>query len=169
LERNAAVPGSLAYVTEREGRAWGVWTRAKLAILEDYLPAFLHASKNRASEYVYLDAFAGEGTGIDRLTRERFKGSSRIALDADVAGGFTRLRFFERASKAAELANALRAEYPSRDIRVYPGDCNDQIPNALAELKSVRWAPTFAFIDPDGMEFAWTTLTALARHKEGYR
>lgn len=156
-------------MTERDGRAWGFWTRAKLAILEDYLPAFLHASKNRASEYVYLDAFAGEGSGIDRLTREQFKGSSRIALDADVAGGFTRLRFFERASKAAELEAALRAEYPARDIRVYPGDCNRQIPHALAELQPVRWAPTFAFIDPDGMEFAWETLVALARHKENYR
>ena len=169
LERNAGAAGSLARVTEREGRAWGFWTRAKLAILEDYLPAFLHASKNRASEYVYLDAFAGEGAGIDRLTREQFKGSSRIALDADVAGGFTRLRFFERASKATELDAALRAEYPHRDIRVYAGDCNRQIPNALAELKSVRWAPTFAFIDPDGMEFEWNTLAALAKHKEGYR
>lgn len=169
MGRNAAARRSLADVTEREGRAWGFWTRAKLAVLEDYLPAFLQASKNRASEYVYLDAFAGDGTGIDRLTREEFKGSCRIALDAAVAGGFTRLRFFERTSKAAELETALRAEYANRDIRVYGGDCNRQIPNALAELQSVRWAPTFAFIDPDGMEFAWTTLAALAKHKEAYR
>src|SRR3954447_15538958 len=103
LGRNATARGSLARVTAREGRAWGFWTRHKLAILEDYLPAFLHASKNKASEYVYLDAFAGEGEGIDRLTGEQFPGSSRIALDVAVAGGFTRLRFFERTSKASEL------------------------------------------------------------------
>jgi three-Cys-motif partner protein len=33
----------------------------------------------------------------------------------------------------------------------------------------LRWAPTFAFIDPDGMEFEWRTLEALAAHKRGYR
>lgn len=156
-------------MTDRAGRPWGFWTRAKLGILEEYLPAFLQASKNRASEFVYLDAFAGEGHGIDRVTRERFAGSSRIALDVDVAGGFTRLRFFELASKARELESALCAEYPGRDIRVYSGDCNRQIPAALAELASVRWAPTFAFVDPDGMEVQWETLVALAKHKEGYR
>jgi hypothetical protein len=29
---------------------------------------------------VYLDAFAGEGLGIDRLTGEEFKGSARIEV-----------------------------------------------------------------------------------------
>jgi hypothetical protein len=46
-------------VTDAPRRSWGYWTQAKLAILRDYLPAFLHASKGKASEFVYLDAFAG--------------------------------------------------------------------------------------------------------------
>jgi hypothetical protein len=48
---------------------------------------------------MYLDAFAGEGFGIDRLTGEEFKGSARIALDvADPQ--FTRLRYFELPERA---------------------------------------------------------------------
>lgn len=141
----------------------------KLRILEQYLPAFLRASKNRASEYVYLDAFAGEGHGRDRLTGEEFPGSARIALDVDEAGGFTQLRFFEHERRAAELERQLRHEYPDRDVRVYPGDCNREIPRALADLQSLKWAPTFAFVDPDGMEFEWGTLEQLAEHKRGYR
>lgn len=156
-------------MTERPGRSWGYWTRLKLAILADYLPAFLTASSGRASEFVYLDAFAGEGRGVDRLTGEEFNGSARIALEATEAGGSTRLRYFEQASKARELEEKFRAEYPNRDIKVYGGDCNEQIPRALHDLHSVRWAPTFAFIDPDGMEFAWETLVRLADHKRGYR
>jgi three-Cys-motif partner protein len=158
-------------MTGRPGRSWGYWTRAKLAILADYLPAFLTASSGRASEFVYLDAFAGEGRGVDRLTGEEFHGSARIALDTAAAGGagFTRLRYFEQANRARELADKLRAEYPDRDIEVYGGDCNEQIPRALHDLQSLRWAPTFAFIDPDGMEFEWTTLKILAEHKKGYR
>lgn len=156
-------------MTGREGRSWGYWTRAKLRILEDYLPAFLTASGGRAKEIVYLDAFAGEGRGLDRVTGEEFKGSARIALDASQAGGFTRLRYFEQASKARELQDRLRVDYPDRDIVVYGGDCNLTMREALDELQDVRWAPTFAFIDPDGMELSWATLELLAAHKRGYR
>lgn len=54
-------------------------------------------------------------------------------------------------------------------IEVLAGDCNEQIPVALERLTHLRWAPTFAFVDPFGMEFRWATLRALADHKRGYR
>jgi three-Cys-motif partner protein len=156
----------------RAGRSWGYWTRAKLAILNEYLPAFLQAASGRSDEYIYLDAFAGEGRGIDRLTGEEFHGSSRIAVEAKALHAdarFTRLRYFEQENKARELQTRFQTEYADRDIKVYGGDCNVEIPKALHDLRELRWAPTFAFIDPDGMEFEWRTLEALAAHKRGYR
>lgn len=148
-------------------RTWGYWTRAKLEILDKYLRAFARASSGQ-SERVYLDAFAGEGSGVDRLTGEEFRGSSRIAIEVDEPS-FTKLRYFELESHAGALDARLRAEYPSRDILVYGGDCNTSIPQALVDLRDARWAPTFAFLDPDGMELAWSTLQALSDHKRGYR
>ena len=148
-------------MTDRAGRSWGYWTQAKLSVLADYLDAFVRAS-SAPSERVYLDAFAGEGSGLDRLTGEEFKGSARIALEVG-APGFTRFRFFEKGRRAADLEARLRADYPQRDIVVAEGDC------VLSELTQLRWAPTFAFLDPDGMELAWTTLRSLADHKKGYR
>lgn len=56
-----------------------------------------------------------------------------------------------------------------RDVRVYPGDCNDTIPKALADLQPVRLAPAFAFLDPDGMQLLWGTVEALAGHRPGER
>ncbi len=150
------------------GRSWGYWTRAKLEMLADYLAAFATASKGQC-ERVYLDAFAGEGTGLDRLTGEEFPGSARLALEAAQGAGFTRFRYFEVGRRASELEARLRADYPGRDIRVYEGDCNTTIPQALADLRQLRWAPTFAFLDPDGMELAWHTIAALGNHKRGYR
>lgn len=146
-------------------RRWSYWTRAKLEILEDYLNRFTTASKS-VSERVYLDAFAGEGIGVDRLTSEEFAGSVRIALQTSDPP-FTKIRLFEQPAKAARLQRVLQTDYPDRDIRVYPGDCNVEIPRALAELSDVAWAPTFAFLDPDGMELAWETVEALARHRTG--
>jgi three-Cys-motif partner protein len=65
------------------------------------------------------------------------------------------------------LRTSLEAEYPDRDVRVYEGDCNQKIGEALADLRrdGVAWAPTFAFIDPNGPDCHWATLEALAEHK----
>lgn len=117
---------------------------------------------------MYLDAFAGEGSGVDRLTGEEFAGSSRIAIEVDQPP-FTKLRYFELEPQSAGLESRLGLEYPTRDILVYGGDCNETIPQALADLRESQWAPTFAFLDPDGMELAWTALRALSDHKRGYR
>lgn len=155
-------------MTSATGRSWGYWTRAKLQMLADYLAGFATAAKGQ-SERIYLDAFAGEGTGLDRLTGEEFPGSARIALKAGEGAGFTKFRYFEVGRRAADLQTRLRADYPGREIAVYEGDCNATIPKALAELRPLNWAPTFAFLDPDGMELAWDTPVALADHKRGYR
>jgi len=50
---------------------------------------------------------------------------------------------------------------------VYSGDYNIKVHDILAELRAanVEWAPTFAFVDPDGPNCHWSTLEALARHK----
>lgn len=155
-------------MSERSGqRTWGYWTQAKLEILQKYLRAFATASKG-PSERIYLDAFAGEGSGVDRLTGEEFPGSARIALEVDDPP-FTRLRYFELAPHATGLESKFRADYPNRDIRVYAGDCNETIPKALLDLRAFKWAPTFVFLDPDAMELAWSTLEILAAHKRGYR
>lgn len=148
-------------------RTFGFWTRAKLNILERYLGAFLRASKS-VDERIYLDAFAGEGHGIDRITGKDFKGSARLALEAGPPP-FTKLRYFELDNHAAKLEAILNKDFPGRDLVVYPGDCNQTISSALAALTDFRWAPTFAFLDPDGMELAWSTLEDLANHKRGYR
>ena len=67
----------------RNRRTWGYWTQAKLQILARYLQAFATASKG-VSERVYLDAFAGEGLGIDRLTGEEQGAASGGAVVVDV-------------------------------------------------------------------------------------
>lgn len=143
-------------------RSWGYWTRAKLQILDNYLRGFALATK-RSSDRVYLDAFAGEGSGRDRLTGEKFAGSARIALNI-TDPPFTKLRFFETPGKAQELFDALSKEYPNRDIQVVAGDCNQTIPAELTRFGELKF-PTFAFIDPDGMEVAWTTLEQIAAYK----
>lgn len=137
-------------------RTWGPWSYYKLQILGNYLRAFATASKSSIHR-VYLDAFAGEGVGINRLTGEEFRGSARIALD--VTPPFTHLRYFELdRQRATRLADELQTAYPDRDIRVYADDCNVAIRQALADLRPVRRGAAFAFLDPDGQQLHFDTV-----------
>jgi len=144
-------------------RPWGIWTQNKLDVLRLYLDAFTTAS-TKAGETIYLDLFAGEAENVDRLTGEAIEGSARIALSVE-SPPFTSLRFFETLSKARSLEAALRRDFPGRDFEVLAGDCNELVPLELEKLKSLNWAPTFAFIDHNAMEAQWRTLEALAAFK----
>jgi three-Cys-motif partner protein len=126
-------------------KPWGWWTRHKLQILGEYLQAFATAS-NSLDQRIYLDLFAGWPENISRETGEKILGSVHRALSTDPP--FTKVCMFELPAKAEELDRALRRAYPDRQgIKIYPGDCNDTVAQALADLRSVNWAPTFAFID----------------------
>jgi len=146
-------------------RSWGFWTSYKLELLQRYLDAFTTTTRNKSTKVVYLDLFAGEPENVDRLTKIPIDGSPRIALDvADPP--FTHLRFFEIEPNVTKLRQALTEEFPDRDWLVYE-DCNASISGALAELRAADagWAPTFAFIDPNGPHYRWKTLETLAAHK----
>lgn len=147
-------------------RAWSWWSEHKLDILSDYLSAFTRACK-KSSKTVYLDLFAGSPANISREHGHNIDGSPHRALRTDPP--FTTLRFFELPGKAEELERRLRAEYPGRDIRVYPGDCNETIGGALRELHAsdAGWAPTFAFVDQQSTQIRWDTLRMLAQHRSG--
>lgn len=154
-------------MTVPSGRSWGYWTQGKLDILRRYLDAFTTASKS-ASERIYLDLFAGQPNNVKRFTGEPMEGSARLALQTDNPP-FTRLRFFEMSPRAAKLRERIGADFPARDAIVFEDDCNESINTALANLRPWRWAPSFAFIDPNGPHFRWTTLEALAAFKESGR
>jgi three-Cys-motif partner protein len=86
---------------------------------------------------------------------------------------FTKLRFCETPCRARQLEETLSRDFPDRigDFAVIPGDCNEEIPQILERLRvdGLQWAPTFAFLDPYGMQVDFDTLEALAHHKRGYR
>jgi three-Cys-motif partner protein len=132
-------------------------------MLSSYLRAFTTASK-KARATVYLDLFAGQDTNINRDTGIRLEGSLRRALATQPP--FDILMGFElREDRAASLQASYRALAPERDVRVFPGDVHTSLGPALAAISDFRWAPTFAFVDPDGVEARWELFQTLADHK----
>jgi three-Cys-motif partner protein len=144
-------------------RPWGFWTESKLDMLSAYLPAFTIASK-RAASTIYLDLFAGQAINISRDTGRPIEGSLLRALQTTPP--LHVIRGFElRPVRARSLQEAYRSAFPRRDVLVHPGDVHDTLGPALADLARYRWSPTFAFIDPDGVEARWELLSALAAFK----
>lgn len=145
-------------------REWQYWTRNKLDILAGYLPAFNLAS-TRSQERLYIDLMAGQPVNREKITGEEFDGSARLALSASPE--FTRLVFCEMPARAEALRKDLRARFPGRRFRVYPGDCNITIDQVLRDLHDWRWAPTFVFADQQAAEVHWTTLVKIAAFRSG--
>lgn len=139
----------------------GYWTQVKLDILRKYLAGFNVASK-QARATVYLDLFGGSVVHTREDTGEEYAGSTAVALRT--APPFTRFVFWELEGPAADLRRDLTAAFPHDDRwSVVPGDCNAHLQEGLAKVDDLRWAPTFAFIDPKGLQVAWTTLDQLSR------
>ncbi len=144
-------------------RYWGFWTVHKLDLLRRYLEAFTTASKS-SPKTIYLDLFGGQPQNKERLTEVDINGSARIALSVD-GPPFSALRFFEMEPYASQLAAALATDFPERNFEVIAGDCNVSLMSALEELRNVNWAPTFAFVDPNGPDVHWSTLETLSTFK----
>lgn len=149
---------------EREWGPWSVWKTEIL--LGGYLPLFARVAQ-RADHRTFIDCFAGVARNIERETRREIPSSPRLALA--VSPEFTHLLAFEEPQKAAALEGALRAEHPGREIRVIGGDCNEEIERGLRwwfdqrrGMRGPYLGPTLAYLDPNHLELAWSTLEKIA-------
>lgn len=139
----------------------GYWTEVKLDILRKYLSGFTRASKS-AGATVYLDLFAGSATHRRPDTGATYPGSTTRAICTSPP--FTRLVFWELEGQASRLKRELATSFPDESrYSVVNGDCNVELERGLAKVKQYQWAPTFAFIDPKGLDLAWETLVSLSQ------
>src|SRR5580704_3533279 len=147
-------------------RIWHAWSKWKDEnLLGVYLAAFTVACA-KAGHCTFIDCFAGPASGQD-ARGEDFLGSPRVALNTKP--GFTHTLFFELEPRAADLDRTLRAEFPTRAIKVVAGDCNQMVHEGLAWLRQQGGAkegpqlgPVLAFLDPDALELDWATVEAIA-------
>jgi len=146
-------------------RRTGNWTAIKLEYLDNYLQAYVTATKRAGGTY-YIDAFAGCGECTLRKTGRVVEGSAWRALKA--VPPFTCYYFIEKdEGSAAYLREAILAK-GIENAHVYTGDCNTVIPNTVLHgIPTDR--PSFAFLDPSGLQLHWQTVAALAAHRKGLK
>lgn len=142
----------------------GWTTTVKLEVLKQYLSAFTKACQ-RSREVVYIDLFAGVPSNTACATAAPPSCSDLPSWRCRPTHPSRGCATSRSRTRPRPSSTKLRELYPGRDIKVAGGDCNAVIDELLAGLQPWDWAPTFAFIDPDGMEVAWETIEALAAHE----
>lgn len=173
----------MATMERAEHRFGGGWTEIKLDAVSDYLGFYTSALKARPSpdnpfETWYVDAFAGTGdrtvevgdagmfASPDATPQQiRLDGSARRAIAVDPP--FRHLVFIERNTRRFAALNALRDEFPARDIRCMRGDANDEL---RCIFENGPWVDrgrsglqrAVVFLDPYGMSVRWDALRFLA-------
>ena len=141
------------------------WTALKLEHLDHYLQAYVKAA-SRARERHYIDAFAGCGECVLIDNGFPVMGSPWRALYA--IPSFTQYHFVE---KKAGLAAHLRKTLSDRgfeNAHAYLGDCNLVLPAEVLP-RVPHDVPSFAFLDPTGLQLHWKTIEKLAGHRTGLR
>lgn len=135
---------------------FGDWhTIHKLEILKLYAEAYAALfSVQTYLEGVYVDAFAGSGSGVTK-TGMQYDGSPRIALNFDRS--FEALHFIDAKEQNARSLRDLAAKFPKKSTHIHQGNANFLLPSVLSKLD---WSKSQAlvFIDPFGLEFHWAAM-----------
>ncbi len=117
---------------------------------------------------MYLDLFGGAVSRPRKDLGTTYPGSTVRALRTNPQ--FDRLVFWELEGPAEKLRTDLAVDF-SGDQRytVVGGDCNASLTDGLAFVSDRRRSPTFAFIDPMGLNVAWSTLEQLSTWRRNMR
>ncbi|MFH0914421.1 MAG: three-Cys-motif partner protein TcmP [Chloroflexota bacterium] len=141
----------------------GYWSEIKLDIVRQYALQYskiLSSQKNPALYHVYIDAFAGSGKHISKMTKGFVPGSPQIALD--IKPPFKEYYFIDiDGDKVAEL-NEIVSNRP--EAHVLEGDCNSIL---LTEVfPKVRWEDYrrgLCLLDPYGLDLNWQVIETAGR------
>lgn len=159
--------------SEADHEFGGQHTDIKLAIVEAYLQRYSAALHTWCKNVWYIDAFAGTGSRTVRVKAragdlfeepvpeqiEQRRGSAKIALDIDPP--FDRLVFMDVRARHVSALEALRSEYPNRDVAILQGNANELIKKDI-DWPGWRSARAVMFLDPYGMDVEWATLQMIA-------
>jgi three-Cys-motif partner protein len=143
----------------------GYWSEIKLEILKEYASAYstiLSAQKGPALHHLYIDAFAGAGVHLTKLTKNFVPGSPLNALW--VQPPFREYHLIDIAAERIESLQALIG--PRSDVSIYQGDCNQILLEKVfprAQYKDYRRG--LCLLDPYGLQLDWKVIFTAGQMK----
>lgn len=136
----------------------GDWSEIKLDIIKEYAAAYstIFSSEQQAKfHHVYIDAFAGAGVHISKMTREFIPGSPLNALL--VTPPFREFHFIDLDGKKVA---ALKELVGSRsEVHLYKGDCNEiLLEKVFPQVRFEDYRRGLCLLDPYGLHLNWEVI-----------
>src|SRR5579871_4602746 len=101
----------------------GSWSEKKYSLMGGYCEIFNKGIKNKFSNRVYIDLFAGAGYAPIKGKNKILKSSSLIALS--IPTPFTKYIFCELdGDKLSALEKRVKRDHPDKDVIFIQGDSN---------------------------------------------
>lgn len=136
----------------------GYWSEIKLEIQKEYAAAYsriLAAQKSPPLYHVYIDAFAGAGIHLTKVSQEFVLGSPLNALS--VQPPFREYHLVD--IKPEKVENLRTLIGPRKDVTVYEGDCNTILLEKI--FPRVKWKDFrrgLCILDPYGLDLKWAVI-----------
>ncbi|MCC6126268.1 MAG: three-Cys-motif partner protein TcmP [Pirellulales bacterium] len=135
----------------------GYWSEIKLDIVRKYAQAYSSVLSKQSSirKYLYIDAFAGAGVHISKLTGDFVPGSPLHALN--VQPPFSEYHFIDLDGDKADNLRQLAGDVPN--VWIYNEDCNSVLPAKV--FTRARWDDfnrALCLLDPYAMNLDWEVI-----------
>lgn len=154
-------------------RPSGDWAKDKLFYVKHYIDTFEKAMRSKPwRRRIYIDLFAGPGKCIDRNSKEYFLGSPLLSLTTEHP--FTDYFFVDKNETDLDTLKTRSSHLSfANRIQFLVGDANKRVFDITEEIKKIddpfikgSWPSlNLAFLDPEGLELEWNTVSELAKMK----
>jgi len=140
----------------------GFWTQLKHSIIKEYASVYSAILTKKQFYHAYIDAFAGPGEHISKLTNLPVPGSPKIALG--IKPPFKEYYFIDLdQDKVGELNKLAKNK---SNVNVFHGDCNKILLNDI--FPRVKWKDyrrALCILDPYGLDLNWEVIKTAGEMK----
>lgn len=146
-------------------KAVGPWAEKKYNLMGGYASIFNNGIKNKFTNRVYIDLFAGAGYAPIKGRNKIVKSSALISLS--LPEPFTHYIFCEMdLDRMCALKERIKREYSSKFSSCYflEGDSNVNVGEVISIVNSLSGSTiSFAFVDPFSLNLHFSTVEKLSK------
>ncbi|HEX8164014.1 MAG TPA: three-Cys-motif partner protein TcmP [Pyrinomonadaceae bacterium] len=143
----------------------GYWSEIKLDLIKRYAAEYskiLTAQGNPELFHVYIDAFAGAGIHISKVSQELILGSPLNALN--IRPPFREFHLIDLDNNKVDALKQIVGD--RKDVHIYTGDCNQiLLKDVFPKVRFEQYRRGLCLLDPYGLHLNWEVIKTAGEMK----